>query len=171
MSVRLLDPKMLLNALVEADENGYRLELISGLGVWEVQPAFRHVETSVKIERSIRPNPMSGKDCGCLAYPDLYIVFPDGSLKRPDISVFCRRPEEIDTAVTLLPEAVIEIVSKGSERKDLDINPPFYLGQGVKDVIIANPYDGAVYHYRRDGVKRLNSPVEISLECGCVLTA
>lgn len=39
--------------------------------------------------------------------------FPDGSLRRPDVAIFCREPDEQDDAITLVPEAVIEVVSKG----------------------------------------------------------
>ena len=53
--------------------------------------------------------------------------------------VLCREPDEEDDAVTLIPEAVIEVVSRGSEMKDLELNPPFYLSRGIKDVVVANP--------------------------------
>ncbi len=88
-------------------------------------------------------------------------------LKRPDISVFCREPDEEDEAITLVPEAVIEIISKGYEAKDLQIAPPFYLSQGVKDIVVFNPYTLAVLHVRKDGAQQLLSPAEIDLECGC----
>ncbi len=39
--------------------------------------------------------------------------FPDGSLRRPDVAIFCREPDEQDDAITLVPEAVIEVVNKG----------------------------------------------------------
>jgi Uma2 family endonuclease len=102
---------------------------------------------------------------------DVYISFPDGSLKRPDISIFCREPDEDDEAITLVPEAVIEIISKGYEAKDLEIGPQFYLAQGVKDVVVFNPYTLLVLHIRRDRVNRMTSPVTIDLECGCRCTA
>ena len=55
--------------------------------------------------------------------------FADGSLKRPDISILCREPDESeqDNTITLIPEAVIEIISEGYEAKDLEISPNFYL--------------------------------------------
>lgn len=56
---------------------------------------------------------------------DVYVSFPDGSLKRPDISIFCQEPAEEEEAITLVPEAVIEIVSKGFEAKDFEIGPRF----------------------------------------------
>jgi Uma2 family endonuclease len=95
------------------------------------------------------------------------VSFPDGSLKRPDVALFCQEPSEEDEAITLVPEAVIEIVSKGYEAKDLEIGPHFYLSQGVKDVIVFDPYTLLVLHVRRDEVTRQVSPVEVTLECGC----
>ncbi len=101
--------------------------------------------------------------------PDIYIAFPDGSLKRPDVSIFCNEPpdNEKDSATTLIPEAVIEIVSKGYETKDLEIGPRFYLLHGVKDVIVHDPATLLVLHVRRNATLRLVSPVQIALECGC----
>jgi hypothetical protein len=73
-------------------------------------------------------------------------------------------------AATLLPEAVVEIISPGSEVKGLQLAPPFYLGQGVKDVIVLDPRSQTVAHHRREGVWCYVSPVEIELEMGCMLT-
>jgi Uma2 family endonuclease len=98
------------------------------------------------------------------------VQFRDGSLKRPDVSIFCREPADEEEAITLLPEAVIEVISKGYEAKDLEIGPRFYLSQGVKDVVVFDPYTLVVLHIRADGVQRLVSPVDISLECGCTCT-
>jgi hypothetical protein len=66
-----------------------------------------------------------------------------------------------------VPEAVIEVVSKGYEVKDLEIGPGFYLSQGVKDVLVFDPTTLLVLHARRDGTDRRASPCELSLECGC----
>lgn len=41
---------------------------------------------------------------------------------------------------------------------------------GVKDGLILEPRAKIVWHYRRDGVKRLDSPVKLGLECGCECT-
>ena len=94
-------------------------------------------------------------------------MFPDSSFKRPDISIFCREPDEDDEAITLLPEAVIEIISKGYEAKDLEIGPRFYLSQGVKDVIVFDPHTLVVLHLTPTSAERLISPVNITLACGC----
>lgn len=152
--------------LQRADDAGVRLEIISGLPIWEAHPALKHQETIDGIRASIRT--VAG-DTGCVCFhiSDVYVRFPDGSLKRPDISIFCRRPDEENEAITLVPEAVIEVVSKGYEVKDLELAPRFYLTQGVKDVVVVDPYTLLVLHVRGDGAKRHVSPVKIELECGC----
>ena len=75
--------------------------------------------------------------------------------------------EETDDAIKIVPEAVIEVVSRGYEAKDLEVGPAFYLSQGVKDIIIFDPYTLLVMHVKHGDTKRLVSPVEILLECGC----
>jgi Uma2 family endonuclease len=155
-----------------ADDIGIRLEIIGGLPVWETHPNLTHQETIDRIRQSVKPSPSrNGHACACLHYADLHIKFPDGSNKRPDISFFCQRPTETETAVTDVPEAVVEIVSRGYEAKDLELGPPFYLGQGVKDVIVFDPYDKQVLHFDAAGKREYPSPVALELKCGCQLTA
>lgn len=153
--------------LLQANELGVRLEIVGGLPIWEAHPIYKHQKAIDRIRATIQPIALNGEVCTCVHASDVYISFPDGSLKRPDISIFCREPEEEEEAITLIPEAVIEIISKGYEAKDLEIGPHFYLSQGVKDVVVFDPYTLLVLHVRRDGVERKVSPVEIALECGC----
>ena len=155
-----IDPKF-----VRAEELGIRQEVVSGLPIWEAAPALRHQRAVDRIRATIAPR--TGTSCACMHVADVYVSFPDGSLKRPDISIFCKEPAELDDAITLVPEAVVEVVSKGYEAKDLTIAPGFYLSQGVKDVVIFDPVSLAVVHARRDGTKRGTSPIAIDLECGC----
>ena len=153
---------------LRADALGIRLEMVAGLPIWEPHPVYKHQKEVDRIRSSITSATREAPaPCECVHAADVYISFPDGSLKRPDISIFPREPEEQEEAVTLVPEAVIEVISKGYEAKDLEIGPQFYLAQGVKDVIVFNPYTLVVLHVRRDGVKRHLSPVGVGLECGC----
>jgi len=153
-----------------ADEAGIKLEIVEGVPTWEAWPATRHQVILQRIHESIRVG-KSGADCGCRAIHDIYIRFPDGSIKRPDISIFCAEPPLQDEALEIVPDAVVEIVSKGFEKKDLDIGPPFYLSQGVKDIVVANPYDGKVHHHTQSGARTYDSPNAITLTCGCQLIA
>ena len=156
-----------LKLLLQADAAGFRLEIINGLHVWEVSPLYRHQVEIDRIRESIRPTPDS--DCNCHNVADVYFHFKDGSFKRPDIAILCRTPleSEMDAALEIIPEAVIEIISQGYEDKDLKIAPGFYLAQGVKDVIILDPRAKIIWHHRVDSVQRYNSPQAFSLECGC----
>lgn len=156
--------------LLRSDEAGVRLEIVNGLPTWEAQPLYRHQKQVERIAGSI--DRADAAACDCVHALDVYIQFPNG-LKRPDIAIFCREPSEAeqDAVLTLIPEAVVEVVSRGYEAKDLEIGPPFYLSQGVKDVIVFDPRTLLVLHVRQGGVERLVSPVRIELACGCHLVA
>ncbi|HZO91251.1 MAG TPA: Uma2 family endonuclease [Chthonomonadaceae bacterium] len=153
-----------------AEEVGIRLERVGGIPVWEAQPVYRHQTVIFRIQTSIRRTEGGSNQCGCVHVSDVCIRFPDGSQKRPDIAIFCREPDEQDEEITLLPEAVIEILSKGYEAKDLQIGVPFYLAQGIRDVIVFDPYTLKVLHFRQKETREMTSPVEIALECGCLCT-
>ena len=154
--------------LLQASELGIRLEIVNGLHIWEAQPVYRHQKHIERIVQGLAKTDDSKSECDCIHAVDVYIQFPNG-LKRPDISIFCKEPseEEQDSALTMIPEAVIEVVSKGFEAKDLEIGPPFYLSQGVKDVIVFDPLTLLVLHVRKNRTTRQVSPVVIELECGC----
>jgi len=165
---------MALNSrFLNADELGGRLEIVGGLHIWEAQPLYRHQKHVERICNSIRGADDKGQaECDCVHVQVVYIQFPNG-LKRPDISVLCHEPaeEEQDQALTMIPEAVVvEVVSKGYEAKDLEIGPPFYLSQGVKDIVVFDPVTLLVLHVRKEKTKRLTSPVTLELECGCIVT-
>lgn len=153
--------------LLRADELGIKLEFVAGLPIWEASPVLRHQVAVDRIRASIVRRETN---CECVHVADVYVQFPDGSLKRPDISIFCRQPDEQEEAVRLLPDAVIEVISKGYEAKDLEIGVPFYLAQGVKDVVVLNPYSEEVLHFRAGEQYSFVSPVQLEFACGCNCT-
>lgn len=156
---------------IQADNAGVRLEIINGIPTWERLPNLTHQEAIDRIRESIRPSPsFDQRNCQCLHYSDLHIKFPDGSDKRPDISIFCQRPSETEYAVTEVPQAVIEIISRGYEKKDLDLGPPFYLSQGVKDIVVFDPYTQHVIHFDAAGKREYQAPITLSLQCHCQVT-
>lgn len=147
-----------------------RLEVTGGIPTWEPSPGLRHQLTIDGIRATIRPSDEVQGNCRCFHAADVMFQFPDGSLKRPDIAIFCVEPPLQDEALTIVPEAVIEIVSRGYEYKDVVINPPFYLGQGVQDVVIFDPSTQRVTHHTRTGVANHYAPVTLMLTCGCECT-
>jgi len=160
------DPLNLTNTLLQADELGVRLEFVNRLPLWEAQPLYRHRKHVERIAGGIRAKTMEG--CACIYALDVYIQFPNG-LKSPDIAIFCREPteEEQHSVSTLIPEAVIEVVSEGFEAKDSEISPPFYLSQGVKDIVVFDPTTLLVMHVKQNSTTHQVPPIEIELECGC----
>ncbi len=166
-------------ALAAGEASGLRLEIAGGIPTWEAFPVVRHQKLVDIIRASIRRANYSGDGgtngsgagCACIHLPDIYVRFADGSLKRPDIALFCREPDEQDTAVTLLPEAVIEIISAGYEAKDLEVGVPFYLRMGIRDVVVLDPATGQVRHFRPNQPEAVYaSPVALTFACGCVAT-
>lgn len=155
--------------LLNAEDLGIKLEIAGGLAIWEASPIWKHQKAVDRIRDSIKKKEIEGSVCECVDAADIYVSFPDGSLKRPDISIFCREPseEEEEEAIKQIPEAVIEVISKKYEAKDLEISPPVYLANGVKDVVVFNPYTMEVVHFRKGKKREMTSPVEIELECGC----
>lgn len=153
-----------------AAEGAVRLEMTAGVPTWEAYPSLLHQETIDLIRASIEPLHLNGSHSGCYHYADVSIRFKDGSFKRPDIALFCTRPPRQDEALTVVPEAVIEIISPGYEYKDLYLNPQFYLAQDVKDVVIVDPRSGVVSHFRTTGVATHQAAVTLDLLCGCRCT-
>ena len=106
----------------------------------------------------------------CVHYSNILIRFKDGSLKRPDIAIFCAKPPRQDDALEIISEAVIEVLSPGYEYKDLSLNPQFYLAQGLGDVIVVDPRADVITHYRTTNVVNYRAPTIIKLKCGCECT-
>src|SRR3989441_12693742 len=107
-----------------ADEAGVKLEITGGIPTWEAFPGMRHQKTIGRIFVSVER--LSGSECACFQVSDAYIKFPNGSLKRPDIAIFCEEPPDIDEAYPQIPEAVLEVLSKDYEKKDTEIGAPFF---------------------------------------------
>lgn len=169
MKVETVTSPIAFEELAEmADRVGVKLEITDGIPTWEAFPGMRHQKAIGRIFASLERLP--GSDCGCYQVSDAYISFPDGSLKRPDLAIFCEEPPDIDEAYPQVPEAVLEVLGKDFEKKDTEIGAPFYLAQRVRDVILFDPRTLEVTHRRRDGTTEHTSPVTIQLECGCQLT-
>ncbi len=144
-----------------------KLERTAGIPTWEAQPGSRHQMVVDRIRASIAPRSDDSQRCDCCHLADVAIRFPDGSLKRPDIAIFCTPPPVQDTALTVVPVAVIEVISLGYEYKDIVLNPPFYLGHGLRDVVVVDPHAQRVTHYTLTGVQTLVTPATLLLDCGC----
>ena len=164
-----IEDDKLWRIFTQGEEMGMRMEMIESGIVWETMPGLRHQELAVAIYGAIRPGGQRS-DCECYRALDVYVRFPSGVVKRPDVSIFCRRPEDEEGFVHAVPEAVIEITSPDSEAKDLVSGPPLYLANGVKDVVVLDRARGEVKHWSTTNVRTMVPPTTISLSCGCLVT-
>ena len=145
-----------------------RLEYVRGELRWEASPALRHQHTVDTIRATIKA--AAGSGCGCHHYSDVLIRFGT-SYKRPDIAIFCLAPPLTDQALEVLPQAVIEIISIGYEEKDVGpTGAPFYLDQGILDVLIFDPRTGQIQHHTASGTTVHQSPTQFTLRTGCTCT-
>ncbi len=151
--------------MLRAEDLGVKLEIAGNLAIWEASPVYKHQKAVDRIRESIKR--YGADQCECVDVADVYVSFPDGSLMRPDISIFCTEPAEEEEAIKQAPEAVIEVISKRYEAKDLEISPPIYLANGVKDVLVFNPYTMEVLHFKGDEILRSMSPTKVAFSCGC----
>ncbi len=152
-------------------EQRIKLEITGGVTTWRLLPSIRHQKVIDRIRASITPVSGASDGCGCYHLSDVSLIFPDGSYRRPDIAIFCVEPPDIDESWECVPEAVIEIVSPDFSEKDLSINPPWHLAQGVRDVLIVEPCERWVQHFSH-GHPPITHPwtYTAELHCGCRVT-
>jgi Uma2 family endonuclease len=151
-------------------DDSVRLEITGGVPTWEAFPGSRHQRIIDHIRASIQPLSTEEDGSSCDHLSDILIRFKDDSFKRPDIAIFCTPPPDQDEALTVIPQAIIEIISPGYEYKDIALNPQFYLAQDVLDVVIVDPRSAVVNHFRTTGVATHHAPVTIDFHCGCRCT-
>lgn len=160
----------LLERLVQAaDHSQVKLEMTAGMPTWEAMPGFKHQRIVQSVFLSVRRTQGTDSDCGCHRFLDVYIRFPDGSFRSPDVAIYCQEPPDVDGAGDMLPVAVIEIVSAGYEKKD-EIGLPFYLEQGIADVVLYDPRTKEVVHATPSGKTIHTAPVDLTFACGCAVT-
>ena len=103
--------------LLNAEDLGIRLEVAGNLRIWEPSPVIKHQLEIDRIRDSIKKTEKDGKTCECIDIADIYVQFADGSLKRPDVSIFCKMPEEEEeahefAAAFLMPEEPFREISE-----------------------------------------------------------
>ena len=151
-----------------AREAGLKIEIASGLPIFQLAPSMIHQEDLGEIYKGVRKGPKAiASGCGCFAAFDALVKFPDGSYRRPDLSIFCVRPPRVRTATTIIPTAVVEALSPSSMVKDVQLSPAWYLSQGVRDVFVYDPEGLTVDHIRASGQERHFIPIDLETETGC----
>nr|VFJ56653.1 MAG: MoeA N-terminal region (domain I and II) [Candidatus Kentron sp. DK] len=70
-------------------------------------------------------------------------------------------------AIRIMTGAVLPAGADAVLMQEIEIGPPFYLSQGVKDVVVFDPSTLLVLHSQQVGAERHHSPLDIRLQCGC----
>lgn len=166
------DCPLTLEMMEQAADAGYRLEYLSGLGgIWELMPSFLHQQHSFRIQSSIaKTMGAESNGCGCIHGADVAILFPDKSIKRPDIAIWCETPQNPSQSTPTLPEAVVEIISPDYEAKDYALGVSFYQRWDIPDIVVFDPLTNDVLHINAAGEHHHTSPVSLTFACGCVCT-
>lgn len=145
-----------------------RLEITAGLPTWEASPSYAHNDLALAIYESIRPTGTALAECGYYRAFDSYIRFDAQTLRRPDIAIFCTLPPRTRRALTLLPGAVIEILSPDSAEKDR-LAVPIYLAAGVRDVLLVDPDTQTVAWHTAEQSRTYTLPYLAILQIGCAV--
>lgn len=151
-------------------EGQIKLEVTGGIPTWRLLPNPRHQMIVDDIRASIHPVSNDSATCGCHHLADVSIRFLDGSIKRPDIAIFCTKPPRQTASLIMIPVVVIEIVSRGYADKDLLVNPQWYLSQGVQEVVVLDPDTGTATHWDGAGTQVYQIPITLTFRSGCTAT-
>lgn len=134
-----------------------RLELIKGkIMLMSPAPNVNHQRISLRLS-GIFYNAFKGQPCQVFAAPfdvrlynrkksaladrDIYTVV------QPDLCVICDK-NKLDTQGCLgAPDWIIEILSKGNTKREMQIKYELYQESGVKEYWLIYPYEQAVYQF------------------------
>ena len=144
------------------------VELIKGK-VYRMSPApmRRHQYVSGKIF-NLFTNFLDGKPCQVYSAPfDVRFVMSDynnesiTTVVQPDVCVVCDSNKLDDYGCIGAPDLIVEIISKGSAKKDLDDKFHLYEYFGVKEYWVVFPTDKFVSVYELyDGLYKLRADYE-----------
>jgi Uma2 family endonuclease len=152
-------------------DDGKRHELIDGEHHVTPSPSLRHQEISGNLYWLLRSY-LEVHPRGRLFYAPFDVVFSDADVVGPDL-VYLSHERAHDALTPLhvsgVPELVVEIVSKGTRRRDETIKRRLYERSGVTEYWVVDPEIEVVRVYRRSG-ETFDRPIERSRESGDVVT-
>ncbi|OFW13818.1 MAG: hypothetical protein A3H29_12845 [Acidobacteria bacterium RIFCSPLOWO2_02_FULL_67_21] len=163
--------KLTYDDFVQFPDDGKRHELIGGEHYVTPSPNTRHQEIAGTIHGLIWTW-LEAHPLGQLFFAPYDVVFSTVDIVEPDLLYLSN--ERAAAVITPLhakgvPELVVEIVSKGTRKRDETIKRRLYERAGVSEYWIVDPDIEVVRVSRRAG-DRFERPVELSREAGDVLT-
>lgn len=147
-----------------------RLELIKGkIFPMSPAPAEIHQRISQKVNIALYNN-LYGKPCAVYTAPfDVRLIRKSKKDKeiitvlQPDICVICDLQKIDDRGCIGAPDIVVEILSPGNNKKELQNKYEVYEEAGVKEYWIINPYGKTFFKYVLDDVGKFQSTKLLTL--------
>ena len=148
-SARTSDRKLTYDDFLLFPDDGQRHELIDGEHYVTPSPNTRHQELSRRLVRAIilyqeiHPG-------GRLYYAPLDVVFTDVDVVEPDVLFVTDDQIHIVTPQHLrgAPALVVEILSKGTRRTDLQTKRELYASAGVREYWAIDPMENRIIVHR-----------------------
>jgi Uma2 family endonuclease len=126
--------------LIPEEQEGDRHELIDGELVVTPVPVMKHQIVSMNLIRHLDRHIVTG-ELGMVFHPPTGIRFTPDNLLVPDICFVAQDrlhvigPKTIDAA----PDLVVEILSPGTRRRDLETKQALYARFGVQEYWVVDP--------------------------------
>ena len=128
------------------DSNLY--EIIEGVKIISPAPMLNH-NTIINNLLFVFNSYMRDKNCGAVFGDNVDVHLPDGNVFRPDVSVVC----DLSIAdrygnINGVPDLVVEILSRSTQKHDRGVKMQVYERNGVKEYWIADQLNKSieVYH-------------------------
>ena len=152
-------------------DDGLRHELIDGEHYVSPTPNLRHQGISGAFHLLIATW-LESHPHGRIFYAPLGVVFSLFDVVEPDL-LYLSAVRAAEAAkgdyVHVVPELVVEILSKGTRKRDETIKRQLYERAGVEEYWLVDPRADAIRVLRRRG-ERFGPAIELSREAGDVLT-
>jgi len=152
-------------------DDGLRHELIDGEHYVSPSPNIRHQVISGSLYLLLGAW-LEAHPGGRAFYAPLDVIFSRFDVVEPDLLYLsaARAAEAMrGDFVQVVPDLVVEILSKGTRKRDETIKRQLYERTGVTEYWIVNPESESIRVFRRASA-RFASAVELSREAGDVLT-
>ena len=136
MATQVRYPLLTAKEFLEIDFGEHKAELDNGVIRMMAGGTARHAEVQTNIIAALRQR-LRGS--GCKPYgPDMGVVTHAGSVRYPDVSVYCGRsvsPNDNEKSFDD-PRVIFEVLSAGTARTDLNVKLPEYQSLPSVDTII-----------------------------------
>jgi Uma2 family endonuclease len=151
MAVSAVRPKLTYEDFERFPEDGLRHEILDGVHVVTPAPFTQHQVVSARLFRKL-DSFVEGGGLGKVLYAPLDVVLSEHDIVEPDLlfvatdRLFIVQEKNVQGA----PDLVIEILSKGTRRRDLGDKREIYERSGVREYWVLDPEGGAAVLHRRE---------------------